>query len=384
MNAPLPGEERGALMTRAAVIATVMVFGLTYSLITPLIAVSLALQGHSAALVGANAAMHAVGALLTAFMLPHLMARAGPRLLVLASIAVAAAILAALPHLPALAAWFALRFILGMATETLFVTSETWISAIATERTRARTMAAYTTSLSAGLALGPLLLSILGTQGPLPYYLGAALAALAGLFVASPKVRVPHFGDASIHSPLRFVRLAPVSLSALLLTAALETAALSFLALYAMEFGWSTEGATRLVSAMMIGAIALQIPIGWLGDKMDRRRLVTILAALSGLGAMAWPLVIGHAEATYALFFLWGGTLMGMQTIVIALVGSRFKGGELVGVFAATGLAWGVGSLVGPPAVGLAMQVAPNGFAVVSVFACVIFALAAWRMKSAA
>ncbi len=380
------GEEdaAGDFFSRAAVIATVMVFGLTYSLAAPLLAVDLARQGHASWVIGANAAMHAVGALLTALILPRLVAYAGPRRLVLASIGLASVILLAFPHLPWLSAWFALRFVLGMATEALFVTSETWISALATERTRARTMAAYTSALSAGLALGPLTLSLLGTEGALPYHLGAGLAALAGLFIASPKVRAPHFGEAALHSPLRFLGRAPVSMGALLLTAALETAALSFLALYAMGFGWSTEGATGLVSAMMIGAIALQMPIGWLGDHMDRRRLLTALALLSGLGAALWPLAIGHAGATYGLFFVWGGTLMGMQTIVIALIGSRFRGGELVGIFAATGLAWGIGSLFGPSAVGLAMQVSSQGFALVAAVACAAFAFVAWRMKSPA
>jgi hypothetical protein len=63
---------------------------------------------------------------------------------------------------------------------------------------------------------------------------------------------------------LRYLRLAPVAMAATMLNAAVETSGLSFLALYAISLGWSEPRATYLLSAMMVGAIVLQLPIGWL------------------------------------------------------------------------------------------------------------------------
>jgi len=131
----------------------------------------------------------------------------------------------------------------------------------------------------------------------------------------------------------------------------------------------------------MIGAIVLQLPIGWLGDKMDRRHLVLALAALSAAGAAVWPLALGSTVATYALLFAWGGAFVGIYTIMITLVGSRFKGGDLVGIYAVSGLFWGLGALVGPLGAGFAMQVHPHGLAIFATLACAGFALAAWRLK---
>lgn len=75
----------------------------------------------------------------------------------------------------------------------------------------------------------------------------------------------------------------------------MESAGLSFLALYAMRTGWSELAGTNLVSAMMFGAIVLQLPIGWLGDRVDRLRLVAVLALLSAAGALAGPVAAGFA-----------------------------------------------------------------------------------------
>ncbi len=382
VTAALP--EASTLVARGAVIATAMVFGLTYSLTAPLIAFDLAARGLSETVIGANAAMHAVGVLVTAVILPRMVAWLGPRRLILLSIAVSALALAAFPIMPAIWLWFVLRLFLGMAAEALFVTSETWINALSTENTRARSMAAYTAAMSVGLALGPLILSLVGTEGALPYLLGAAAALVAALFVASPRVIAPHFDEPTISNPVRFVRLAPLALSATMLNAAIETAGLSFLALYAVGLGWAEEHATRLMSVMMVGAILLQLPIGWLGDTMDRRRLVILLAVISAVGAAIWPLALGNAVATYALLFIWGGAFVGIYTIMITLVGSRFKGGDLVGIYAVSGLFWGLGALVGPLGAGFAMQVHPHGLALFATLACSLFALAAWRLRGSA
>lgn len=381
---PAAPTEASTVLARGAVIATAMVFGLTYSLSAPLIAFDLAARGLSEALIGANAAMHAVGVLVTAVALPRMVATLGPRRLILMSIGLSALTLAAFPVMPAVWLWFVLRLFLGMAAEALFVTSETWINALSTEKTRARSMAAYTAALSVGLALGPLILSLVGTEGAAPYLLGAGVALTAAVFVASPRVTAPHFDEPTIGNPVHFVRLAPLALSATMLNAAIETAGLSFLALYAVGLGWAEEHATRLMSVMMIGAILLQLPIGWLGDNMDRRRLVILLALVSAVGAAVWPLALGSAIATYALLFVWGGAFVGIYTIMITLVGSRFKGGDLVGIYAVSGLFWGLGALVGPLGAGFAMQVHPHGLAVFATLACALFAAAAWRMRGSA
>lgn len=381
---PPSATAPGSVLARCAVIATAMVFGLTYSLSAPLIAFDLAARGLSETVIGANAATHAVGVLITALALPRLVAALGPRRLILASIALSALALAAFPLLPALSVWFVLRLVLGMAAEALFVTSETWINALSTEATRARTMAAYVAALSLGLALGPLILSLVGTGGALPYLVGAALALAAAAFIASPRVTAPHFDKPTVTHPVRYVRLAPLALGATLLNAAIETAGLSFLALYAVTLGWGAEHATRLMSVTLVGAIALQLPIGWLGDTLDRRRLVIALAVLAAAGAAAWPLALASAVATYALLFVWGGCFVGIYTLTMTLVGSRFRGGDLVGIYAVSGLFWGLGALVGPLGAGLAMQAHPHGLALFATLVCAGFALAAWRLRGSA
>ena len=171
--------------------------------------------------------------------------------------------------------------------------------------------------------------------------------------------------------------LSPLAMAATVLNAAVETAGLTFLTLYAMNLHWPERQATQLMSCMMFGAIALQLPIGWLGDKIHRRHLVIMLAGAASLGALVWPFALKSPLATYVLLFVWGGVFVGIYTIMLAIVGSRFTGSELIGIYAAMGFMWGGGAFLGPVLTGSAMQVTVHGLPFFVAAACGTFGILA-------
>lgn len=372
------------LISIGAVIAAATVFGLTYSLSSPLIAVSLKARGYSDTFIGVNAAMHAVGVLLVAPVLPWLAARLGARKLTVAALLLAALALLLFVVWSRAWAWFPLRVLLGIAAEALFVMSETWANVLSDESSRGRTMAIYTAALSLGMMLGPAVLSYLGV-GNTAFVAGALICVFAVVFVISPLVLAP-VGTAPEHvQPLRYLRLAPIAIGTTVLNAGVETAGLSFIALYATGLGWSNERGMQLISVLMLGAIVLQLPIGWLADKFDRRRLTLWLAWISAAAALLWPFALREIWLAFALVFVWGGLFVGIYTVMLTLVGSRFKGGDLVGVYAVMGFAWGAGALVGPSVAGVAMQGSARfGLPVMIAVACALFAIYMMRSRSEA
>ncbi|MBC8718726.1 MFS transporter [Ochrobactrum sp. Marseille-Q0166] len=373
-------HSQSVVFSKAAVVSTAMIFGLTYSLSAALIALDLDEMGFSEAIIGANAAMHAVGVLCMAFLLPRLSALLGMRTLVILALVSAALFLNIFPAIPLIWLWFPMRILLGAASETLFVVSETWLNTLSTDENRSKSMGVYTAALSLGFALGPLILSIVGTSGYWPYLVGSALAIVAALLIASPRVTAPPITDKPHGSPLHYIVLAPVALAATVLNAAIESSGLSFLPLYAVDLGWSENHATQLMSVMMFGAIVLQIPIGFLGDRINRQKLLIILAALSAAGAAIWPWALALPWLTYTLLFLWGGAFVGIYTIMLSVVGSQFKGAQLVGIYASMGLMWGVGALLGPLFAGIAQQYLTHGLPVFVTAACLMFFILALTM----
>lgn len=365
----------------ASLVATGMIFGLSYGLSAPLLALTLTQMGFGEGFIGANAAMHAVGVLLVAPVLPRLAWRMGPKLPITAALLAAAAVLALFPTAPAIWMWFPLRLALGAASETMFVMSETWLNQLSDESSRTRTMAIYTAALSLGFALGPMILTAIGTAGQAPFLIAGGMALIALLSVAMPWVRAPSFEKSSHDNPLRYFWLAPVALAATLVNAAVETAGMSFLPLYAMRVGWSEQSATLLLSVLLLGAIVMQLPIGWLGDRVDRRKLAIGLGLASTAGALVWPYAINSPALAYTLLFVWGGLFVGIYTVMMSLVGSRFQGGDLVSIYAVMSVAWGAGAFVGPSAAGLAMDHLQHGLPYFAALLCAGFTLIAFTRK---
>lgn len=167
--------------------------------------------------------------------------------------------------------------------------------------------------------------------------------------------------------------LVTLALAATILNAALEAAGMNLLALYAINLGWSEGQATSLITILMVGAILLQLPIGWLADRMDRHHLIVWLAALSTLGALAWPFALQSLWLARLLLFCWGGVFVGIYTVIITLVGQRFQGSELAAAYAALSVAWGIGAFIGPALGGLAMSLTLHGLPWLAALLCAFF-----------
>ena len=369
------------LASQAAVIGTATVFGLTYGLSAPLIAMNLSDRGEPEWLIGLNAAMHALGVLLIAPLLPRLAQSTGTRRLMAVALIAAAIVLAAFPMFPAILVWFGLRLALGAASEVLFVLSETWTNDLADDTTRGRTMAVYTAMLSAGFAGGPAIVAFAGS-GATAYLIGSALALAAIAPLLWPRIVPPAPLEPSTTPARAYLAMAPLAIATTVLNAAVETAGLSFLPLYAMGLGWTEQQGMQLVSTLLVGAILMQLPIGWLADKMNPRTLMVALALITTVTAFIWPWMFATPWVAYAMVFAWGGLFVGIYTVMLAIVGARFSGTDLVGIYAVMGSAWGVGALVGPLGAGVAMHLSSAyGLPFAVGIACGLFALYALIRK---
>lgn len=357
-----------------SVIFSVSVFSLTYGLSSPLISLKLLDEGFSESLIGLNAAMHALGVFLIAPFLPALFKRFPPLALMLVSLT-GIAFIFVLFSWTSLPFWFVLRIALGVFTEIIMVQTETWLNDSTVEKARGKMMAIYTAGISSGFATGPVILALSGSAGNLAFYIGAVIALLAVLLLwrtgmpAVPSEEGPHTGL------LKSLKLASLPIFATVLNAAIEVAGMNFLSLYAIKLGWQETDASLLISVLMFGAILLQLPIGWLADRVNREHLISALSLLSALTAFVWPHILTLHLLAYLVLFLWGGIFVGIYTVAITWVGERFKGSQLAGIYAAMSVAWGVGALLGPLLGGMAMTMTLHGLPYITGILCLLFAM---------
>ncbi|WP_317179526.1 MFS transporter [Lelliottia amnigena] len=357
-----------------AVIFSVTVFSLTYGLSSPLIAFKLLNAGMSESAIGVNAAMHAVGVFLIAPFLPALFRRYRPLTLIVVSLC-AITVIFMLFGVVSFPMWFLLRMGLGLFSEIIMVQTETWLNGSTVERARGKVLALYTAGMSLGFATGPLILAWTGSDGNLAFYVASVLAALAIVFIFTsgmPRVEGHEEKPDTLGNSLK---LAALPIMATVLNAAVEVLGMNFLSLYAIKLGWSESASALLISVLMFGAILLQLPIGWLADRVDRLKLMTTLAFIAAALAFVWPHILAFHLLSYVMLFIWGGIFVGIYTVAITWVGERFKGGQLAGIYAAMSVAWGAGALAGPLLGGFAMTFSLHGLPWLTGALCLVFAL---------
>ncbi|MNZ91230.1 putative MFS-type transporter YcaD [compost metagenome] len=318
--------------------------------------------------------MHAVGVFLIAPFLPALFRRFRPLTLIVVSLC-AIALIFVLFGVVSFPMWFLLRMGLGLFSEIIMVQTETWLNGSTVERARGKVLALYTAGMSLGFATGPLILAWTGSDGNLAFYVASVLAALAIVFIFTsgmPRVEGHEEKPETLGNSLK---LAALPIMATVLNAAVEVLGMNFLSLYAIKLGWSESASALLISVLMFGAILLQLPIGWLADRVDRLKLMTTLAFIAAALAFVWPHILAFHLLSYVMLFIWGGIFVGIYTVAITWVGERFNGGQLAGIYAAMSVAWGAGALAGPLLGGFAMTFSLHGLPWLTGALCLVFAL---------
>lgn len=337
--------------------------GLMLGILFPLASLTLERWQVSAGLIGLNGAVQALAMLVLGPFLAGIVRRLGPVRALLGGTATGALAILAMPLLPSLPVWFVLRFAIGCGMALPWLVAETWINTLARETNRARVVGLYSMALFAGMALGPLLLRLVGSDGLLPFVVCAGAIVLAALPLVLAGGLIPTLEIPPGMGLLHAVRRAPTVAGAALLAGLSESACYMLLPVYGVRAGVGEAAALTWLTVLIVGAIALQVPLGWLADRVDRRRLLGLAAVAGTVLPLALLLALDRPWLAWTLLFLLGGIALGYYTVGLALLGTRFAPGELAVANAAFMVLYETGTTAGPALAGLAMQAwAPHGY----------------------
>lgn len=389
--APKPGApDRGKdvalsrlrLLGIIAAIGSISAVGISLSLGLPLLAMVLEDRGYSSSAIGINTAMAGVSAVLFTPFVPRLAARFGAAQLLAASVLIAMATFPLFYVFESFWVWFPLRFVFHGAINSAFVLSEYWINALAPDGRRGLFMGIYATVLSVGFAVGPAILGLVGATGPAPFVVGTLVLGLAAIPVLAAFAANPPMTGGSGHSFMRHLTLVPLATFAALVMGATESGMFSFAAIYGLRIGLPEATAALLVSAVVIGNVVSQIPLGMISDRMDRRLLLLIIAGIGTVLIAIVPLIADRPFVLFTTLAVWGGVVAGLYTVGLTHLGARLSGADLASANAAFVFMYSLGMLFGPATMGAGMDLwNPHGLTTVAALFLGGYAvLAAWRL----
>jgi len=388
--APIPERTRTGAPSYhlAAVFSASFGVGLIFGFQPPLMALVLERGGASSFEIGAVTSISTVAVMVCGPFYPRAIARLGLRRSVILGIAVSTAMLLVMPFLPGFGGWLVLRFVTGCALGLEWIASEIWLNRLSTDQSRGTVMGTYATVFAAGVMAGPLLLQITGTAGWRPFGAGALCLALTALPLFAARSGSDSDAAPSDRLPwLKVVRAAPTVMVAALIAGLVESAYVSLLPVFALLRGLDEQRSLVLVSVFLAGNVLLQLPIGRLGDRLGRQRVLALCAGVCVIGPIVLSAVLGVPWLAWPLLLLWGGTMYGFYTQGIALLGESYPRDELADANTVFVVVYCAGGIVGPTLGGLAMDCwTPNGLLVFLSVAPLLLAagrLRRWRRPEA-
>lgn len=348
-----------------AAVSAITAVGIAIGLGLPLLSVILEKRGVSSTMIGLNSAMAGVAAMAAAPLTTWIAQRLTVVTTMLLSIVAAAVSALGFYYAEALWMWFPLRIVFHGAITILFVLSEFWINTAAPPSRRGLVLGIYATVLSLGFAAGPLIFSVIGSDGILPFAIGAGVILLAAIPILVARKENPAIGAAPDLPFLRYVFLVPTATAAVFVFGAVESGGLALFPVYATRTGFTESQGALLLTMIGVGNMLFQIPVGLIADRIgDRRRLLSLFAVIGLIGSLALPFLIHDWLLTAVILLFWGGSVAGLYTVGLAHLGAKLHGADLASANAAFVFCYALGMLVGPQAIGAAMDIAGNhGFA---------------------
>lgn len=244
---------------------------------------------------------------------------------------------------------FSVRFFHGIGVTFVFVATEVLINSISDETNRGRNIGLYVTSLSAGIAVGTLLIWTVRIYEWLPFVIGAAIILLVymleGLLLTELKPAEMQQTEMPEKFPIRLMPL--IALSSAAVYGVFESSITVVIPLFGLRSGFTEGEVSYFLASYVIGGIILLYYIGRSSDSKPKFRLMLIIAAILGVffllpGFLSGPLFLS------VVFFIIGGFVPAFYTIGLTYTVEKVKKPFIAQANGHFAMFYGVGTLVGP------------------------------------
>ncbi|MET2831959.1 MFS transporter [Mesorhizobium shangrilense] len=346
---PEQGHEPTPLIAITSVILSMALIAVGNGLMFAYIPVRLGVEGFDPTWAGLIVTGLSAGGLAGCILTGPLVRRVGHArafMVLSALIALSNAAVGAGPH-PLL--WIAARALYGFAICGLFIVAQSWLNDVVANAIRGRVMAFFYVAYVAGLGVGyaaSALIDIRTAEGPL---VGIVFTALSILPVGLTRLRQPPAPQAASVALRRAWRISPVGVAGMLAVGGLSMAIAGFAPIHATAKGYSQADVALLLSSMPLGTLILQIPLGWISDRTDRRYVLmgaSALAMAAGIFALGFD---GGALATLmVIYIIWDGASESIYSLSSAHAADRAGKDDMVALSSSLLFAWSLAGFVVP------------------------------------
>ena len=324
-----------------------------------------------------------LGFLLGSRLAPGMIRRVGHVRVFAALGSLISAVLVLYPMLVDWQIWALMRVIIGFGFAGIYITSESWLNNTATNETRGQALSLYMIVQMLGIVASQALLAAGDPFGYDMFLIPSVLVSLAFLPLLLADTPAPTFESTARLGFRELFRISPLGCVGMLISGGI------FSAMFGMASVWGTlsllsvKQIALFTSALYVGGLALQYPVGYLSDRMDRRKIMLWLSVAAALVLAVATIFALPFWAHLIVAAVLGGITYPMYSLLIAYTNDFLSKEQMAAASAGLIFLNGFGAIFGPLITGWLMGVVgTRGF---FLFMCVLYAAMAgytlWRMR---
>jgi MFS family permease len=245
-------------------------------------------------------------------------------------------------------AWWLGRLIIGFCFSGVYVTAESWLNNAADNNNRGKALSLYMIVQMVGIVSAQGVLLIGDPSGYETFVIASVLISISFAPILLSISPTPAFETAKPMSLRQILVISPLGCVGMFLLGGVFSAQFGMTAVYGAEAGLSLPQISAFVALFYMGALLFQYPLGWLSDRMDRRRLILFVALGGGIGSM-FGMVFG--DDYYVLLvsaFVIGGLSNPLYSLLIAHTNDFLEYDDMAAASGGLVFISGLGAIAGP------------------------------------
>ncbi len=273
--------------------------------------------------------------------------------------------------------WSIARFLTGMSMVSIFIVTESWLNDRANNRSRGKLLSVYMFVTFGSIALGALLLNFSSPIKFEPFVLISLLLSIALMPILLTKRKAPRFKKISPMKTKELYKISPMGVVTSFCNGLIHSALFTLTAVYGVIMGFTIFEISLLIFLITIAGALFQWPLGYISDKMDRRKVMIYSSLVAALFAFLSIVTVGSSaelmnfavdwETNKFIFFIFttifAGFSLPIYAINIAHTNDYIPKEKFVSAGAGLQLVLSLGAMGGPLACVIFMDsFGPSGF----------------------
>ena len=251
--------------------------------------------------------------------------------------------------------WF---FILGMMGGLTWMTMDTWVNVVSNNSNRGKSIGIYNSSVTTGLAMGPLIVGLFGIsdRGPLIICLLLIFLKIGVLISIKKYVNQVSIPDQSTKMKFSIIFISPFIFLAIFFAGIEDSAFLSLFPAFMINDFFSEKQIGIYIFVGGIFGVLCQPFVGALSDHFNKRLLVFALL----LAHVSWLILLKFSNSNEILIIIAlmisGFASTSLYTVTLAYLGERINVSDIAFATSLFIIIYEIGEYIGPIIVGFNMN----------------------------